>query len=248
MQPLTPRPSARIRLFCFPYAGGGMSAYTSWRNALPETTDLWGVQMPGREDRLFDRPVTRLGDALNLLIPAVLPCLDRPFAFFGHSMGAIISFELARALQRLNCPVPRHVFVSACWPLHLLEQRGSELHKLPDDDLREELRRMEGTPPEVLASPELMALLLPVFRADLELVETYRYRPGTTLHCPVSAFGGVDDHEVSPENLAAWRELTSGPFAMHTFPGGHFYINHHRDAILRTVSRSLLEPGHGKAV
>jgi medium-chain acyl-[acyl-carrier-protein] hydrolase len=239
IQPLAWRPDARIRLFCFPFAGGGMSAFNSWGAVLGVTTELWGVQMPGREDRLLDPPLTRVRDALDVLVPAMLPCLDRPFAFFGHSMGAILCVELARALQRMNAPRPRHVFVSACQPLHRREVSEPYLHELPDDALVDELRRMDGTPEQVLASPELMALLLPTFRADLALIETYHYLPGPALACPLSAFGGVEDPEVSPEDLAGWAELTTGAFDAQVFRGGHFYITANRDALLEGIERRL---------
>jgi medium-chain acyl-[acyl-carrier-protein] hydrolase len=234
--------NAPFRLFCFPYAGGGASIFRTWGVHLRPHVDVWAVQLPAREDRIGERPVNRLTDLLAQLAPGILPYLDRPFAFFGHSMGGLIGWELARDLRDWYGLAPSHLIVSACRPpQHRIAAR--QRHVLPDTELIEELRRMNGTSFELLADTEVMRLLLPMVRADFAITETFRYRPGPPLRCPVSAFGGVDDPDVRPEQLRGWAELTTGPFDLVLFPGDHFYLNDPSSGVTRRIAEGLRAPG-----
>ena len=233
-----PNPQARLRLFCFPYAGGAASAFCTWSGNLPREVEVCSIQLPGREGRLGEALFSRLEPLLEALVPAIQPYLDRPYAFFGHSMGATIGFELARQLCAQNDPGPLHLFVSGSrapqvpdpdWPIH----------HLPDEEFTEELRRFNGTPKAVLQNAELMQFFLPILRADFTLHGTYVYTTGEPLDCPISAFGGREDGKVSYDDLEAWRELTRGEFTLRIFPGDHFFLRSARPYLLQAVSQDL---------
>lgn len=214
------RGTPRLRLFCFPHAGSGAFPYRALAEGLPPWVDLSIVQLPGRET-LFTAPLIERMEPLIAALPQVLaPFADRPFAFLGHSFGSVVAFELARALGGGG---PRALVVSASRAPHLPLTRPT-LHDKPNQKLLDELRRYGGTPEAVLRSQELMDLFLPTVRADLAVLETYRYAPGAPLDCPITALGARGDHSVSPEVIEAWRAHTSGAFKVQLFEGGHFYF------------------------
>lgn len=234
-----PRPAARARLFCLPYAGGGASTYRPWARLVPPTIELVAVQLPGREDRRRDDALRRMPELVAAAVTALDDRFDRPFALFGHSMGALIAFELARELRRSGRREPVHLFASGHGAPQL-PSRSARAYDAPDEAFAERLRELEGTPEEVLAHPELRALLLPLIRADFELCDTYTYTREPPLDVPISAFGGVADEVVSREQLAAWEEQTIAGFALRMLPGGHFFLRDQDDVILRTVAADLL--------
>jgi medium-chain acyl-[acyl-carrier-protein] hydrolase len=200
--------------------------------------EICPIQLPGRESRLGEPPFTRLELLLETLVPAIQPYLDKPFAFFGHSMGATISFKLARQLCAQHAPTPVHLFVSgSCAPQ--IPDPDPPIHHLPDAEFVEELRRFNGTPEAVLQNAELMQLFLPILRADFALHETYVYAAGEPLDCPISAFGGLEDGEVSRDDLAAWRDQTRGAFTLRMFPGDHFFLRSARPHLLQAMSQNL---------
>ncbi|HEX6290381.1 MAG TPA: thioesterase domain-containing protein [Herpetosiphonaceae bacterium] len=235
-----PNPAARLRLFCFPYAGGGASIYRTWSSVLPPEIEVYPVQPPGRETRLKDKPFTQVPELVASLSSAILPHLNMPYAFFGHSMGALTCFELARQLRRQNAPLPLHIFVSG----HRAPQIPDDdepIYHLPDAEFIEELRTLNGTPDAVLQNDELMRLMLPLLRADFELCNTYTFTEDAPLPCPITAYGGLQDDEVSRDQLAAWREHTSAHFTMRMFPGDHFYLHGSRALLLQTLAQDLVQ-------
>jgi medium-chain acyl-[acyl-carrier-protein] hydrolase len=171
------------------------------------------------------------------------PHLDRPFAFFGHSLGALVAFELSREIRRQHDLLPVHLFVSGCGAPQSLYPHPP-IGMLPDTAFLEELRQLNGTPAEVLEHEELMQLLLPTLRADFTARETYAYADEPPLDCPISAFGGMQDGRVERDRLEAWRDQTSGPFSLHTFPGGHFFLHSSQSLLLQTLSHALEQHGH----
>jgi medium-chain acyl-[acyl-carrier-protein] hydrolase len=175
---------------------------------------------------------------VDALTQAIVLWLDRPFVFFGHSMGAMVAFELVRRLRAEGRPLPMHLLVSGRRAPQIPNDEP-ELHALPEKDLIKELRVLNGTPPELLEDHSFMALLLPVLRADLAVCETYRYRPHVPLDIPISAFGGADDPEVSVDRLSAWREQTLAPFQQFVMPGDHFFLHSSEQALVGAIHREV---------
>jgi medium-chain acyl-[acyl-carrier-protein] hydrolase len=229
---------ATLRLFCFPYAGGGAQIYRHWSSSLPPSVEVCAVQLPGRGNRLMEPPFTSITDAVAHLTAAFAPLLDRPLVLFGHSMGALISFELARSLRRTYGVEPRHLFVSGRRAPHIPRTRPP-IDQLPDPELIEELQRLNGTPREVLDNEELMQLMLPTIRADFALVRSYRYEPDAPLACPITALGGLQDEDVPREQLEAWREHTAAACTVRMFAGDHFFLQSAEPLLLRVLARDL---------
>ena len=237
-----PNPQARLRLFCFPYAGAGASVFYPWSSQLPGDIELWAVQPPGRENRLREALLTRLSPLVQTLAPILNPYLDRPFVLFGHSVGALVSFALARELRRQNYPLPKHLFVSGRRAPQTPALRPP-IHQLPDAAFVAELRRYNGTPEVILQNRELLELFLPILRADLAISETYSYVPEAPLNFPISAFGGLEDEGVSRDRLAAWEEQSDRGFTLQMFPGGHFFFKSKPEALLKAISQQLEASG-----
>ena len=232
-----PNRRAIVRLFCFPYAGGGDSIFYSWQRNLPNTIEVCPVQLPGRGLRITEPPCTEMNQLIKVAGEALAPYLDKPFALFGHSMGALIAFELARHMRREYSAQPVHLFVSGrCSPQTISGPLDS---KLFDSELPEMLRRNNGTPEEVLENPELMELVAPVLRADVTLCNSYVYTPKPPFSFPITAFGGLDDHGVPRRYIEGWREHTTGPFVLRMVPGDHFFLNTSRLLLLEAISKEL---------
>lgn len=234
-----------MRLFLFPYAGGGPAAFRQWQMQFPESVELWVAHCPGRGARFGEPAVDSIGILTDALLQAIAGLLTGPFAFFGHSLGGLLAYELARTLQQHARPEPAILFISGCGAPHL-SSRHPPIHGKNDEELVEALREMNGIPDEVFAHTELLQLLLPAIRADLRLFETYRYTPmGPPLRCPIVAFGGRQDPRVDRERLEAWALHTAASFQSHYFPGAHFFLHSARDAVIESMVASLL-PNHAK--
>ncbi|APR74830.1 Malonyl CoA-acyl carrier protein transacylase [Minicystis rosea] len=242
-----PRADAKARLFCFPHAGGGATAYRGFQEALPASIEVCAVQLPGRENRLRETPIASLAKLIPLLADGLAPHLVPPFAFFGHSMGAVLAFELARTLRRRGAPLPAHLFASACPAPHIPDDDAS--HALSDDALIDHLRALGGMREEILAHRELMEMILPVFRADAALTETYVHATEPPLDLPFTAFGASSDTKATRADLEAWREHTTRGFTIALFPGDHFYIQGEaRAPVLAAVARTLAALGSAPRV
>jgi medium-chain acyl-[acyl-carrier-protein] hydrolase len=235
-----PRPNAnaRVRLYCFPYSGAAANLFYPWADLLPPTWEICPVQLPGRGSRMSEPLAVRLAPQVEALAAGLAPYFDKPFAFFGHSMGALIGFELSRHLRRSGAPLPVHLFVSGHEAPHLPDL-NPPLHALPEDQLLDKLRQLNGTPEEVLSHPELRELLIPILRADFTVCETYVYAPEPPLACPISAYSGLGDAYVDREEIEAWREHTTARFSIRMFPGDHFYLNTARPYLLQALAREL---------
>ena len=239
-------PDAETRLFCLPYAGGSAAAYRGWRGRLPAGLELCALELPGRGGRLGEPAVPRLGRLVEMIADGIAAGLDRPYALFGHSMGGLLAFELARSLRRRGLRPPERVFISAMAPPGTSVARP-QLHQAPDEEVLRRLAELGGTPPELLANEELMELLLPVFRADFAVLETYEYRPEAPLAVPLTVCGGRADRNAPPTGLHGWRKHTSADARLHLFDGGHFYLHEQQEHLLGAVL-SDLSPAHRSVV
>lgn len=237
-----PNPQASCRLFCFPFAGGGATLFRSWSPAVPATLELCAVQLPGREERLHQPPLSTWPDLLAELTLALAPWLDKPFALFGHSLGARVALALAQHWHSQYAP--RHLILSAC-PAPGISHLPP-LHSLPDSDLIAAVDARYGNIPQaLLAQPELLALFLPSLRADFMLYETYADHaatgPAGPLSCPLAVLGGLQDPLVSRQDLLAWRAQTTGRFTIRMFPGNHFFLKNAQSPLLQMIGQLIEE-------
>lgn len=232
------RQTTRLRLICLPCAGGAASRYREWPASLPDDIEVVSIQLPGREDRFGEPAIDSMELLSARLLDGLAGWLDRPFALFGHSMGALVAFELAARLRTVGLE-PVHFFAAGCRAPHRPAPWPTDRHTLPDPEFIEVLRELNGIPGELLENPEWMDLMLPALRSDFTLVETYRYRSHAPLRCPVSVFGGRDDNEVAREDLQTWARHTTGAFAVHTLPGDHFFVNSSRESMLRILAAEV---------
>ncbi|MFF3641034.1 thioesterase II family protein [Streptomyces sp. NPDC002564] len=236
-----PQPEAEIRLVCFPHAGGSASYYhpLAQSPALRPHVEVLAVQYPGRQDRRREPLIDDVPELADLITRALAPFDDRPLAFFGHSMGAVLAFEVARRLRDGAGKQPCRLFVSGRRAPSRF--RPGTVHLLDDAALAQELRRAGGTDPMFLDDPELLAEILPVVRNDYRAVELYRWTPSPPLTCPVTALVGDRDAQAATADVEAWREHTEGPFDLKVFSGGHFYLNSHQQAVTEVVSKTLAD-------
>jgi len=229
---------AKLRLFCFPYAGGGTEAFHRWADAIVPEVELLTLQLPGRGARFTEPPVTSLDALVPKLAESILPYLDHPFVFLGHSNGALIAFELARVLQSYRVQAPQHVILCAKRAPQL-PPSSEPMHTLPRAEFIMQLKKYGGITHDILESEDLMETLLPMLRADFALSETHSYRAGSRLHCDVTLFGSVEDEHVPEPDLLAWSSNIRGQIAYKAFPGGHFFIHEHRKEVIAAVNEIL---------
>ncbi|HVG59534.1 MAG TPA: alpha/beta fold hydrolase [Hyalangium sp.] len=232
-----PRPGAALRLFCFPFAAGSASALHRWADLGP-SIEVMAVQYPGRETRFQEPPLRSITALVEALGPAMLPLLDRPFAFFGYSLGASISLQLAYWLRRTGAPAPQGLMIGAGTPPGFWKPRGA-LH-MSDEALIAMLREYGAAPPQVLAHEELMRLLLPMVRADFEMIDTYPVPDEEPLSVPLAVWGGTEDLQPSPQHLEAWRGYTTRDFTLQLISGGHFFLFSAAELLREAMERTLL--------
>lgn len=232
----TVNPHARMNLICFPYAGGGAQLFNNWQAAFGDV-QVCAVQYPGRGSRVKEPAFTECSALVEALIPHLAPFLNKPFAFFGHSMGAIIAYEVARHVEQQGLQLERLIVSGRRAPQ--ISSQDPPTYNLPDAEFTEELRRLNGTPQAVLDHPELMQLMLGIIRADFTLTQTYKYAPGPKLNCPLSVFGGLEDTDVTREHLEAWCELTNNVCSLRMFEGDHFFMQTNEKSVLRVVNEHL---------
>jgi len=230
----SPSPAVRMRLFCFPYAGGNSAIFREWPQLLPREVGVCAVELPGHGMRLRETAIDAVGPLADAAKAGILPFLDRPFALFGHSLGAILAFEIALRLREHRL-TPAHLFVSGrCAPQ--FPAPATSAHLLPDAEFVSHLRTLKGTPEVLLNNAELMELMLPTIRADFKASETYAYAPRPPLACPLTALGGLADEHVPPEAITAWRDMTSGPFEARFFEGDHFFLRGAQSEVFDSIS------------
>jgi pyochelin biosynthesis protein PchC len=231
------RVAGGVPLFCFPHAGGAASYFHPWSASLAPGVEVLAVQYPGRENRAVEPCVTNIPDLADQIHAALRPSLPGTFAFFGHSMGAILAFEVARRIAREEGRGLAHLFVSGRPgpPRH----RHRNLRLAGNPALIAELRSLGGTDPRILQDSEVLELILPTMRADYTASETYQFEPGPPLSCDITAMTGDRDSENTTVEAAAWSAHTTGAFNLQVYPGGHFYLDDCRARVLEVISSSL---------
>lgn len=234
-----PRPGAQLRLFCFPHVGGASTVYRNWAPAFDERVEVCSIELPGRGLRFGEKLHTDLKDLVFSMQVEMQDYFDKPYAFFGHSMGALTAFEWARLIRQSALPEAKMLFISGFGAAHLPKPLSQMLHVLPNHELLASIERLKGTPPEVLQHRELMELLLPIIRADLQMVETYAYEKQAPLDIPLIALGGDQDPEVEASRLKAWKDQTTNRFECKFFEGEHFYIQSARDEVLKFINQEI---------
>ncbi|MDH6538699.1 alpha/beta fold hydrolase [Streptomyces sp. SPB4] len=235
-----PRPDATVRLVCLPHAGGSASFYLPMARTMPEFADVLCVQYPGRQDRRAEPLIDSVPELADRVFTALLPWADRPLAFFGHSMGASVAYEVARRFEREKGIVAAALFASGRRApsaprhetVHLRDERG----------LIEEVKSLSGTDTQLLGDEEVLRMILPAIRADYRAAETYAPEPGEPLHCPLVAMIGSEDPKVTAQEAAAWAAHTEGPFTLKVFSRGHFYLVRDQAEVIRTMTDHLRTP------
>lgn len=242
LKPLSPRPMATLRLLCLPFAGAGAGAFRGWADALPAHVEAFAAQLPGREDRLADAPLVEWPRMLDMLVDGVAALHPQPTAIFGHSLGALAGYELARRIQRDGIAPLAHVFVSARpWP-GIPPASLAALWTGDDAGLLAGMAQRFGALPASLSHPDIRDVVLPALRADLRLLDSHRHVPGPPLACPLTVFAGTHDPSTADDALRGWRSATTGDFAIESFDGGHFFIESHRRELIAAIASRLPAP------
>ena len=230
----------KCRLFCFPHAGGTGSDYRKWPADFPPEIEVLPIQLPGRGNRWNEAPIERMTVLVESLASALAPRLDLPFAFFGHSMGCFVAYELARFLYRHAGVGPFFLFASAARAPHLSDPEPSA-SALPDSAFLAKMKMLNGFPLELRNNDEFLRLILPVLRADMSICDHYHPAPDSPLPCPITALGGRDDRRVTGVHLAGWMVYTESRFRIRFFPGDHFFIGPARRQVTRVIASEVLE-------
>jgi surfactin synthase thioesterase subunit len=231
----------RLRLFCFPYAGGNAHVFREWQRSLSPEIDVCLVHLPGRAHRISERAHTQIQPLVQEVADAISTEIQGSrFAFWGHSMGALISFELARELRRRNYPAPVHLFLSACRAPTVMNAVPPTFN-LPTQEFMAEIKKLNGTPQEFFENPEFQRFLLPLLRSDFQITDTYEYQDENPLACPITAYGG-DQDELAPLNhLALWKMQTSAAYQTRVFPGEHFFWQSQKKEFISVLRNDLLQ-------
>ncbi|MEU3188840.1 alpha/beta fold hydrolase [Streptomyces sp. NPDC006923] len=232
-----PSEEARVRLVCFPHAGGSAPFYFPMSQKLSPGVDVLSLQYPGRQDRRQDRRIDTIAEYADIIAAELRPWLDLPTAFFGHSMGAVLAFEVTRRLEKDPGYSPVRIFASGRRAPS--SYRDENVHKRDDDGIVAEMRLLSGTNPQILGNEEILRMVMPAIRSDYTAIETYRAELSAIVRAPITVLTGDDDPKTSPEEAEAWRGHTSDAFDIHTFPGGHFYLAAHQEKIIKIVSEGI---------
>lgn len=219
-----PNPDAGGRLFCLPFAGGGASVYRGWTDAFPTSVEVRALELPGRESRFGEPRISNAGVLAKEITNALSPYLDRPFALFGYSVGALLAFEVARELHRRGGPLPAYLFVAAMRAPHVPKVHPPLAH-LPREEFLDQINYYYQPSDDAWKIPELLEVFLPILRDDMAINETYEYADEPPLPCPIDAYVGADDKGTPLASAEAWRDQTSTEFELTVFPGGHFFLH-----------------------
>jgi medium-chain acyl-[acyl-carrier-protein] hydrolase len=234
-----PHEDAAVQIFCFPYSGGSAQLFQAFARMMPPSVGVYALEMPGRGRRFLDKPHNTMQSQVQEAVTGLsgIP-KGQEVLFFGHSLGGLIAFETARELRRESLPLPRHIFVSAIRAPQV-PRREQNIHTLSDDKFVGKLRDMGGTPKEILDNKEMLDLMLPILRKDFKLYETYAFQDEKPLACPITAYGGTEDKDVTRADIEAWAVHTSSIFTSHMLKGGHFFIHDQYPTVANTILKIL---------
>jgi medium-chain acyl-[acyl-carrier-protein] hydrolase len=232
----------KVKLFCFPYAGGSAAVYNKWKQYLDKSLELHTVELAGRGRRIYDPLYDSIAEAVEDVYKIIGPqTADLPYAFFGHSMGGIIAYELALKIRELKKPQPVHIFFSGRGAPHV---RGTEdkkkIHALNEEEFKKEIIELGGTPREFFEHPELLDVLLPMLRSDFKIAECYEEKSTIMpFDHDITVFIGKEE-DATAEQMHGWREHTSGICTLHYFNGDHFFVNEETERVVSIVNKTLL--------
>ena len=229
--------STALRLICLPYAGGSISTYANWINEVPERVEIIAVLPPGRGVRFIEPPFDSMHTLVDSLFSALTPMLTEPYVIFGHSLGSWVGYELLKKIQASNLPLPHYFFASGARSPHLVKKKEN-IHALPDEQFKEKLKKLNGTPPSIIENHELMEFLMPVLRADFKIANDY-CAAFDEVACPVTVIGGNNDAEISIEELHAWGALFAEPIEVEVVEGNHFFVDNNVQQTLSIVNSKL---------
>ncbi|MGE5351775.1 MAG: thioesterase II family protein [Acidobacteriota bacterium] len=227
---------ANKRLICFPFEGGSSHFFRDWSKVLGEYVEVAAIELPGRGRRISERLYYKLPGVIHEILPSMLPLLDKPFYFFGHGLGALIAFEMTAVLRKSFLPEPDHLFVSS---ISSPQVKKEVTYNLSKDKFLNKLKEMNKIPSEVLKDRDLVDLMYPILKADFSVSETYSYKAGFKIDCPITAFGGLSDINISLDEIQAWAEVTNSSFELNLLPGGHFFIIKSEGMFLKVLQEKL---------
>ncbi|TAF08676.1 MAG: thioesterase [Nostocales cyanobacterium] len=233
-----PNPNAKLRLFCLPYAGGSAMVFRTWPNSLPPTIEVCPLELPGRGRQMNLPPYTKMQPLVKEIAENLIPYLDKPFAIFGHSMGGLVSFELARLLRSDYNLTPFHLFISARNAPQVTPTKRP-IYNLPDAEFWQEIRNFNGTPDDVIENEDIIQLFMPILRADFTVLDTYMYTEQPPFDFPISVFGGLQDPAFTDFELKAWQEHTTADFSLQMLDGNHFFLRSHEKLLLKTIYQQI---------
>ncbi len=233
-----PAPHSAVRLVCFAHAGGSASFFFPMSKVLSPSVDVLAVQYPGRQDRRADACIDNIADLAEEVFHALRVWADRPLFLFGHSMGAVVAFEVARRMEQAGGPTPASLFASGRRAPSRYRTEG--VHQRDDDGIVRELQELSGTDSRLLGDEELLRMILPAIRNDYKAIETYRCDAGATVSCPITVITGDADPRTTIEEAQAWREHTTSAFDLRVFSGGHFFIAAQQAEIIKMISAKLM--------
>jgi len=233
-----PKPMADLKLICFPYAGGSASTYLTWSEWLPANVELVAIQLPGRASRLFEKAHSDFDTLIEALLEFIPNLIDRPYVFFGHSLGSRIAFGLMSKMKDKGLKLPIHFIASGSRAPHI-SSKAREISHLPDEEFIVVLRQLNGTPKAVLENRDIMSIYLPLLRADFQLASACYIPSKYRFDCPISVLGGKGDKVVCHSDLLRWEELFSHPLDLNYLVGDHFFIESNKQLMAEAINRVL---------
>ncbi|MDQ0175270.1 thioesterase II family protein [Bacillus chungangensis] len=230
---------SKIKLFCIPYAGGSAVVYSKWKKLINPLIELKEIELPGRGYKMKEPLLDNMPEMVENIFKEMKNEIKPPYALFGHSMGALITYELYKKLKKAGYPAPVHMFISGKKSPQVAI-KDLKLYHLPEDEFIDHILKYNGTNESVFKNKELASLFIPILRADFKIVETYKFdHTDDRLDCDISVFGGTEDRTVDWDDLLQWQEVAKKKCNFYSFKGGHFFINEHTEEVVNQINRII---------